>query len=99
MVQPGFFDLQHRYEGLDVKSDPLVPIAAAVPFELFRAKLKTRVGCGWLRTADGERWSAAGRMTARSSTMCSIPTTQLAGCGPTAPIAARSPRRSWPRAG
>jgi hypothetical protein len=26
MGQPGFFDLQRRYEGLDAKSDPLVAI-------------------------------------------------------------------------
>ena len=50
MVRSGFFDLQHRYEGLDAKCDPLVASAAAVPFELFRAKLKTGVGCG--RAAD-----------------------------------------------
>ena len=36
MGQPGFFDLQRRYEGLDAKSDPLVAILAGVPFELFR---------------------------------------------------------------
>ena len=41
MGQPGFFDLQHRYEGLDAKGDPLVAIAASVPFELFRRKLNT----------------------------------------------------------
>ena len=41
MGQPGFFDLQRRYEGLDAKRDPLVAILAAVPFELFRGKLKT----------------------------------------------------------
>ena len=41
MGQPGFFDLQRRYEGLDAKSDPLVAILAAVPFEPLRGKLKT----------------------------------------------------------
>ena len=41
MGQPGFFDLQHRYEGLDAHGDPLVAINAAVPFEMFRLKLKT----------------------------------------------------------
>jgi IS5 family transposase len=40
--QLGFFDLNRRYEGLDENSDPLVAIAAMVPCESFRAKLK---GC------------------------------------------------------
>ena len=35
MGQPGFFDLIRRYESLDEKSDPLVAIAAMVPFESF----------------------------------------------------------------
>jgi hypothetical protein len=34
----GFFDLIRRYESLDEKSDPLVVIAAMVPFESFRSK-------------------------------------------------------------
>jgi hypothetical protein len=38
--QLGFFDLNRRYEGLNEKNDPLVAIAAMVPFESFRAKLK-----------------------------------------------------------
>ncbi len=61
MSQPGFFDLQHRYEGLDAKSDPLVAILAAVPFELFRVKLKTALVKGGLRRSDEMRKSAAGR--------------------------------------
>src|SRR3546814_8772914 len=61
MGQPGFFDLQHRYEGLDAKSDPLVAILAAVLFELFRGKLKTALVKGGLRRSDGTRKSAAGR--------------------------------------
>ena len=61
MGQPGFFDLQHRYEGLDAKSDPLVAILAAVPFELFRVKLKTALIKGGLRRSEGDRKSAAGR--------------------------------------
>ena len=40
MGQLGFFDLNRRYESLDEKSDPLVAIAAMVPFESFRSKLK-----------------------------------------------------------
>jgi transposase, IS5 family len=61
MGQPGFFDLLHRYEGLDAKSDPLVAILAAVPFELFRVKLKTALVKGGLRKAATDRKSAAGR--------------------------------------
>ncbi len=61
MGQPGFLDLQQRYEGLDAKSDPLVAILAAAPFELFRVKLKTALVKGGLRRADADRKSAAGR--------------------------------------
>ncbi len=61
MGQPGFFDLQHRYEGLDAHGDPLVAINAAVPFELFRVKLKTALIKGGLRRSEEERKSAAGR--------------------------------------
>ena len=39
MVQPGFFDLSRRYEGLDAKNDPLVMLARVVPWELVRPKL------------------------------------------------------------
>ena len=61
MSQPGFFDLQRRYEGLDAKSDPLAAILAAVPFELFRGKLKSALVKGGLRRAEATRKSAAGR--------------------------------------
>ena len=61
MGQPGFFDLSRRYEGLDAKKDPLVAILAAVPFELFRPRLKAALVAGGLRTADAQRKSAAGR--------------------------------------
>ena len=40
MGQLGFFDLKQRYESLDDKNDPLAAIAAMVPFESFRPKLK-----------------------------------------------------------
>ncbi|MGQ0445330.1 MAG: hypothetical protein ACT4O2_09450, partial [Beijerinckiaceae bacterium] len=33
MGQLGFFDVSRRYEGLDKNNDPLVAIAALVPFE------------------------------------------------------------------
>ena len=61
MGQPGFFDLQHRYEGLDANGDPLVAINAAVPFEMFRLKLKTALIKGGLRRSEADRKSAAGR--------------------------------------
>ena len=61
MGQPGFFDLQRRYEGLDARSDPLVAILEAVPFELFRRKLKTALVKGGLRRAEVDRKSASGR--------------------------------------
>ena len=61
MGQPGFFDLQRRYEGLDAHGDPLVAINAAVPFEMFRLKLKTALIKGGLRRADADRKSTAGR--------------------------------------
>lgn len=61
MDQPGFFDLSRRYEGLDAAGDPLVAIAAAVPFELFRGKLKRALVKGGLRKADAARKSLAGR--------------------------------------
>ena len=61
MSQPGFFDLQHRYEGLDAKGDPLVAILAVVPFELFRVKLKKALIKGGLRKSADDRKSAAGR--------------------------------------
>jgi len=61
MGQLGFFDLRRRYEGLDKQNDPLVAIAAMVPFETFREKLKAALIAGGLRTKDAERKSAAGR--------------------------------------
>jgi len=47
MSQPDFFDLQHRYEGLDAKSDLLVAILAAVPFERNRPIVTACPGCRW----------------------------------------------------
>ena len=61
MGQPGFFDVEHRYAGLDAYGDPLVAINAAVPFELFRLKLKTALITGGLRRSEADRKSAAGR--------------------------------------
>ena len=61
MGQLGFFDLSQRYEGLDAKIDPLVSIAAAVPFESFRPTLNAALIKDGLRAADADRKSAAGR--------------------------------------
>src|SRR3979490_3102747 len=61
MGQLGFFDLNRRYESLDEKSDPLVAIAAMVPFESFRSKLKAALIKGELRASDATRKSLAGR--------------------------------------
>ena len=46
MGQLGFFDLSRRYEGLDVKDDPLVAIAAMIPWESLRPKLKASLITG-----------------------------------------------------
>ncbi|MGH6819569.1 MAG: transposase, partial [Methylocella sp.] len=61
MGQLGFFDLNRRYEGLDEKGDPLVAIAAIVPFDSFRPKLKAALIKGELHKNDAERKSWAGR--------------------------------------
>src|SRR3977135_3814538 len=61
MGQLGFFDLNRRYESLDEKNDPLVAIAAMVPFESFRSRLKAALIKGELRTSDATRKSLAGR--------------------------------------
>ena len=61
MGQPGFFDLEHRYASLDAHGDPLVAINAAVPYELFRVKLKTALIKGGLRRSEVERKSPAVR--------------------------------------
>ena len=53
MGQLGFFDLIRRYESLD----EIVAIAAMVPFESFRSKLKAIKG--ELRTSDATRKSLA----------------------------------------
>src|SRR5437660_8472649 len=61
MGQLGFFDLNRRYESLDEKNDPLVAIAAMVPFESFRSKLKAALIKGGLRASEAERKNSAGR--------------------------------------
>jgi transposase, IS5 family len=56
MGQMGFFDVARRYAGLDAKQDPLLRIAALVPWESFRGRLEAV----WRRPA-AERKSKAGR--------------------------------------
>lgn len=53
--------LENRCAGLDLHGDPLVAINAAVPFEMFRLKLKTALIKGGLRRSEADRKSAAGR--------------------------------------
>jgi Transposase domain (DUF772) len=61
MGQLGFFDLNRRYESLSEKNDPLVAIAAMVPFESIRPKLHTALIKGELRRSEAERRNSAGR--------------------------------------
>src|SRR5450755_1758946 len=61
MGQLGFFDLSGRYEGLDRKKDPLVTLAAVVPWESFRCEIQAALARQNLRTAAAVRRSAAGR--------------------------------------
>jgi IS5 family transposase len=60
MGQLGFFYLSRRYECLDVKDDPLVAIAAVIPWESLRPKLKASLITGELRASDVARKSPAG---------------------------------------
>ena len=55
MGQLGFFDLSRRYECLDAKNDPLVAIAAMVPWESFRPKLKASLIKGFGRATRRAR--------------------------------------------
>src|ERR1700731_4643972 len=61
MGQLGFFDLSRRYECLDANNDPLVAIAAMVPWESFRPTLRASLIKGELRASDAARKSPAGR--------------------------------------
>ncbi|MGI8568287.1 MAG: hypothetical protein ACR2KT_04045 [Methylocella sp.] len=53
--------MNRRCEGLDEKGDPLVVIAAIVPFDSFRPKLKAAPIKGELRTSDAASKNLAGR--------------------------------------
>jgi hypothetical protein len=41
MGQPGFFDLDERYEQLSEAGDPLVKLGDLIDFEIFRPQLTT----------------------------------------------------------
>src|SRR3954447_25717993 len=61
MGQPGFFDLDARYRGLDAKKDPLVVLNAAVPWEDFPWEdFRAQSSAVW-RKPEEERKNAAGR--------------------------------------
>jgi len=51
--------LNRRYESLTEKNDPLVAIAAVVPFESFRPKLNAALIKGELRRSEAERKNSA----------------------------------------
>lgn len=61
MGQPGFFDLSRRYDGLDSKKDPLVTLAAVIPWEMFRPQLLVALTAQNLRTPPCARRGAQGR--------------------------------------
>jgi IS5 family transposase len=61
MGQMGFFDLSARYAGLDKKKDPLVLLAALIPWECFRPRVLAAAAQHGLRTAPASRKSSAGR--------------------------------------
>jgi hypothetical protein len=106
----GFFDLQHHYKGLEVKSAPLVAILATVPFELFSLRLKTALVKGGLTKKHGksyfgdkshisvDRRRNLVRRYAVSSASVHDPYNNPAACRPIAPIAVKSVRRCLPHA-
>ena len=53
MGQPGFFDVEERYDALDAMGDPLVMLKNSVPWEAFRPL------CA--KVHEKERKSPAGR--------------------------------------
>ena len=61
MTQPGFFDLERRYESLDRKNDPLVTLNQLIPWETFRPRLRAAFEKAELRTTPQTRKSTAGR--------------------------------------
>jgi hypothetical protein len=50
MGQPGFFNLDERYQRLSENGDPLVKLATLIDFEAFRPKLATA-----LKRSDGSK--------------------------------------------
>jgi IS5 family transposase len=61
MSQPGFFDLSRRYESLDAKPDPLVALNQLIPWEMFRAQLRSGLEETGQRATPEARKSPAGR--------------------------------------
>lgn len=61
MSQPGFFDLNRRYESLDAKHDPLVALNRLVPWEAFRPSLMAALQAAGQRASALTRKSPAGR--------------------------------------
>lgn len=61
MTQPGFFDLDRRYESLDQKNDPLVGLKRLIAWECFRPRLRAAFEQSGLRATAASRKSAAGR--------------------------------------
>jgi hypothetical protein len=68
MGQLGFFDLSRRHEGLDRKKDPLVTLAAVVPWESFRAEIEATLARQDLRAPTAvQRYEIASRASRLSS--------------------------------
>jgi IS5 family transposase len=61
MNQPGFFDLNRRYESLDAKNDPLVALNRMVPWERFRPQSLAALQAADQRATEATRKSPAGR--------------------------------------
>jgi IS5 family transposase len=61
MSQPGFFDLEHRYDSLDRKNDPLVALKRLIPWDTFRPRLRAAFEQGGIRATAEARKSQAGR--------------------------------------
>jgi len=61
MKQPGFFDLNRRYDSLDAKSDPLIARNKVIPWEDVRPRLRAALEAAGQRTKAEARKSQAGR--------------------------------------
>jgi transposase, IS5 family len=54
MAQPGFFDLDNRYESISKLSDPLEVLDQAIPWETFRPVL-SKVMCKFKKSNEGRK--------------------------------------------